>query len=99
MSRSNTATTWLGQILAGVFLGLLLALVCAALFAWFGPGGIDATDKTQVVMWLIVPIWLAALAWAFSFASAAQAWRRLGLLTFVLYGLFFALHGMRWSLT
>jgi hypothetical protein len=35
-------------------------------------------DKQQVAMWLVPPIWIAAMSGAFAFRTGARAWMWLG---------------------
>lgn len=66
---------WLGKGLAGVVPGFGLALALSGLFAWLGPGGIDAgSGKIQVAMWLIAPVWCGVLAGVFLFRDSRRAW-------------------------
>lgn len=83
--------TWLGKSLAGAFLGLALAFIFTAFFAWYGPGGIDAQDKVQFNMWMTAILWLSIFSFTYLFNSNKQAWYVLGGLNIVLYGLFFIL--------
>ncbi|QQX79413.1 hypothetical protein JK628_18060 [Shewanella sp. KX20019] len=70
---------WWGKSLTASFLGLTLAFGLVAIFAWFGPGGIDAAMKVQLNMWLISLIWLPTLALSFLFKTAASAFFYLSL--------------------
>lgn len=79
MSRRRTESQWLGRTLAGLLLGLAIALVASGLFAWFGPGGImGGPGKTQFNMWLIAPVWVFILSAVFLFPSTLSAWLWLG---------------------
>lgn len=69
---------WLSKSLAGALLGFGLAVALAGLFAWAGPGGPDAPNKYQFVMWLVAPIWLGAASFCFLFRSGLCAWLWLG---------------------
>lgn len=69
---------WWGKTLAGALLGYTLALAVAGLFAWIGPGGIGAPQKTQFVMWLIAPLWMAIFSLVYLARSGARALRWLG---------------------
>ncbi|MCL1089257.1 hypothetical protein L2744_06460 [Shewanella profunda] len=69
---------WWTKTLAGLILGFTLALGLVGLFAWFGPGGIDAAVKVQFNMWLICPIWLLIVSFSFLFRTG---WRAVGYLS------------------
>ena len=86
---------WLSKTLAGVICGLLLAYGMVALFAWFGPGGIDAPIKVQMNMWLIVPVWLVVLSTVYLFRTGLQAWLYLLAANAATYAFFFL---FRWAL-
>lgn len=53
---------WWTKTLSGALLGWTLAIALSGVFAWLTPGGIAATEKTQLVMWMIAPLWMAAFA-------------------------------------
>ncbi|MGE4278325.1 MAG: hypothetical protein AB7G62_01980 [Magnetospirillum sp.] len=69
---------WWSKSLAGIVCGFALALGLAGLLAWAGPGGVNAINKTQLVMWSIAPLWLTALSLVFLFPTGRQAWAWLG---------------------
>lgn len=75
---SQIRRDWFSKTSAGVILGFTLALAFAGLFAWLAPGGLDAPNKFQIVMWLIAPIWLTTLSLCFLFFSGVRAWLWLG---------------------
>lgn len=94
-SRSNHfQADWLAKTLAGAVLGLALAFVLIGFFAWYGPGGIAATDKSQWNMWLLIPLWLTLFSIVYLFQTGRQAWLVLGSSTVLLYGLFFLLRSI-----
>lgn len=76
---------WWTKSLAGLILGFTLALGLVGLFAWFGPGGIDADTKVQFNMWLITPIWLLILSFSYLFKTGLRAIGYLGLLNILTY--------------
>jgi len=82
---------WWTKTLAGLTLGLTLAYALVAIFAWYGPGGIDAPVKVQFNMWLISPIWLLILSFSFLFKTGLKAIGYLLLANIIFYGIFFAL--------
>jgi hypothetical protein len=84
---------WWSKTIAGTVLGLTFAYAIVAIFAWYGPGGIDATAKVQFNMWLISPIWLLILSFTFLFKTGMKAFIYLGSANIVAYGVFFFL---RW---
>ena len=69
---------WWSKSLAGIVAGFTLAVAMAGLLAWAGPGGVDAINKTQLVMWTIAPLWLTAMSLVFLFPSGVHAWAWLG---------------------
>lgn len=64
---------WWTKTLAGAILGLTLALALSGLFAWFGPGGLVAPQKSQVVMWLITPLWMVIFSFVYLFRTGLRA--------------------------
>ncbi len=78
MSRTSQTNKiqphWWSKTLAGVILGLTLCYGLVGLFAWFGPGGIDAPAKVQLNMWLITPLWLTLLSLVYLFPTGRRAW-------------------------
>lgn len=91
--RQKIQPTWLGKSLAGAVLGLALAYILIAFFAWYGPGGIDAQDKVQFNMWMIPTLWLTIFSFTYLFNSARQAWLILGGANIILYSIFLLLRG------
>lgn len=79
---------WQKSITASV-LGLTLAYGFIAIFAWFGPGGIDAPMKVQLNMWLISLIWMPILAFSFMFKTGRKTLIYLGTANLAVY-LFYA---------
>lgn len=65
---------WISKTLAGGLLGATLALALAGLFAWWGPGGINAPDKVQLTMWITAPIWLCVFSASYLFRTGYRAW-------------------------
>jgi hypothetical protein len=80
---------WLLKTLAGVVGGYLLALGLSGLFAWWGPGGIEAASKVQFNMWLIAPIWLAVMSLVYLIRSGWLALVWLLALDLIVYGLLY----------
>ncbi|OAI23492.1 hypothetical protein A1351_19630 [Methylosinus sp. R-45379] len=69
---------WLSKSIAGSLLGFTLAVALAGLFAVAGPGGLEARNKYQFVMWLVAPIWLGVASFVFLFRSGRAAFLWLG---------------------
>lgn len=65
---------WWAKTLAGLLLGLGLALAGSGLFAFLTSGGPAAPNKFQVTMWLVAPLWMALLSTCFLFRSGRHAW-------------------------
>jgi len=84
---------WWSKTFAGTIFGFLLAYGFVAIFAWFGPGGLDATGKGQFNMWIVSPIALFVLSFTYLFKTAAKAVMYLLAANIIVYGIFFFL---RW---
>jgi len=69
---------WFAKGLAGLVLGLVIAIGLSGLLAWAGPGGIAAPGKYMVVMWAVIPVWMLILTFCFLFRSGWRAWAWLG---------------------
>lgn len=69
---------WLSKSVAGSVLGFTLAVALAGLFAVAGPGGLEARNKYQFVMWLVAPLWLGVAGFVFLFRSGRVAFLWLG---------------------
>lgn len=78
---------WWSKSIAGTLLGLLIAYALVGLFAWAGPGGIDAPDKEQFNMWIITPIWLTIFSLTYLFHNGLRAWLWLGSVSVALMAL------------
>ncbi|UCZ57322.1 hypothetical protein LGV61_03310 [Desulfurispirillum indicum] len=76
---------WLGKILAGILLGLLLALGCSGLFVLLTPH-MDTSAQAQLAMWMVPPIWLGILSFVFFFRSGKSAWVWLGAVNLLIIG-------------
>ena len=84
---------WWSKTFAGAFLGGTLALAVAGLFAWLGPGGIDAREKSEFVMWMMAPVWMAVFSTVYLFRTGLRAVLWLGGANMVAYGLLFYVRG------
>ena len=76
--------------MAGLVLGATLSFALAGLFAWLGPGGIAAPQKTQFVMWMITPIWMIIFSLTYLFRTGARALLWLMSANFLVYALLFS---------
>ncbi|MGN0921094.1 MAG: hypothetical protein ACI4NJ_05110 [Cellvibrio sp.] len=86
---------WLSKSLAGLCIGFFLAVALSGLFAWWGPGGISADNKSQFNMWIVPPIWLTVFSFVYFFRDGMRAWLWLGGLTLVAFtALFLTRYGM-----
>jgi hypothetical protein len=84
---------WWTKTLAGALLGLSLALALAGLFAWLGPGGIAAPQKSQFVMWMIAPIWMLIFGLVYLFRTGLRAVLWLGGANVLAYAALMAARG------
>lgn len=84
--RDKIQPDWWLKISAGAIAGLAIAFGCVGLFAWFGPGGLDAPVKGQFNMWMVAPIWLPLFAGVFLFKTGIRAWCYFGCIGAVLIG-------------
>ncbi|MCG8488442.1 MAG: hypothetical protein MI756_13305 [Chromatiales bacterium] len=80
---------WWSKSLAGVLLGLILGLVCSALFMQFAEVE-PASVKVQLAMWMVAPIWLAVASGSYLFQTGKQAWVWLCGINLILVGLYLA---------
>ena len=84
MAKSKAATIqpdWISKTLAGALLGLGLAVAISGLFAWWGPGGLDAPNKVQFNMWVIPLYWMTVWSLVDLFRTGLRAWLVLGAVT------------------
>jgi succinate dehydrogenase hydrophobic anchor subunit len=84
---------WWLKTLAGAILGLTLSYGVVAIFAWYGPGGIDAVVKSQFNMWIISPIWMLVLSLTYLFKTGLKAIVYLSSANMIVYLVYFLL---RW---
>jgi len=68
---------WISKTLAGFVLGAVLAFGCSALFAAVF-SGLPFSTRGQLAMWMVAPVWLAALSGVYFFSSGLRAWVWLG---------------------
>lgn len=76
---------WISKTLAGAILGFALAVGCSGLFGLLTPGLVMGA-KTQLMMWMIFPIWLAVLGGCYLFRSGLRAWSWLGAINLLVLG-------------
>jgi hypothetical protein len=72
MSRPKIQRDWWLKSVSGTVLGSTLALALVGLWAWWGPGGISASNKVQFNMWLIAPLWMGVLSACFFVRTGRQ---------------------------
>lgn len=83
-----SARHWFGKVSAAVVLGYTFSIGLSGLFAWRGPGGIDAgSGKVQFNMWMLAPLWVAVLSVCFLFRSGLRAWLWLTAANVLVFGL------------
>ena len=76
---------------AGVILGLGLALSLVGLYAYLGPGGIDAPGGRYALMrHLEAFVWIAVFGFCFLFRSGRAAWAWLGAANLIAFAALFA---------
>ncbi|WP_438279106.1 hypothetical protein [Nitrobacter sp.] len=76
---------------AGAILGLGLALSLVGLYAYLGPGGIDApTGRYALMRHLEAFVWIAVFGFCFLFRSGPAAWTWLGAANLLAFAALFA---------
>ena len=68
---------WLSFSLAAALPGFVLAMALSGVFQYLGDP--LAADKSQVTMWIVPPLWMAAAGAAFGFRTPRAAWGWLSL--------------------
>jgi hypothetical protein len=63
---------WLAFSLAAALPGFVLAMALAGIFQYAAHP--LAQDKSQVTMWIVAPLWMAAAGAAFGFRQPRAAW-------------------------
>ncbi len=84
---------WWSKSIAGCLLGFTFALAVSGVFAWVGPGGIEAPNKVQFNMWIIAPIWMLILSFSYLFKTGVRAISWLVALNLLAYIILFAVKG------
>jgi hypothetical protein len=82
---------WVSKTLAGVLLGLALALAASA---WLSQLLLPMPLPTrgQLVMWSVAPVWLGVCSGVYFFSTGVRAWLWLGAANLLAYGLLFVWH-------
>jgi len=75
--KGPTRGDWIGMTLAGVLLGLTLAVSVTTTFGRL-PLGIAPPIHAQLTMWLLMPVWLSAIASSFAFETGRRSCTWLG---------------------
>ena len=76
---SDFRNDWWGKASAGAILGLGLALSLIGLYAYLGPGGINAPGgRYSLMRYLEVFILISVFGFCFLFRSGRAAWAALG---------------------
>lgn len=82
---------WWGKASAGAILGLGLALSLVGLYAYLGPGGIDApTGRYSLMRHLEAFVWIVVFGFCFLFRSGRAAWTWLGAANLIAFAALFA---------
>ncbi|MBK0111182.1 MULTISPECIES: hypothetical protein [Delftia] len=68
---------WISKTLAGLLLGLGLAISASGLLAAL-LHGMPLAVSGQLVMWLVPPVWLLVQSLVYFFSSGLRAWAWLG---------------------
>lgn len=64
---------WWLKTLVALGPGFALSIGLVGLFAWWGPGGINAPNKVQFNMWMVPLVWLVVLNLVYPMRSGWQA--------------------------
>jgi hypothetical protein len=81
---------WVSKTLAGVLLGLTLAMAISGVFSQLMLD-MPLPTRGQLMMWMVPPIWLGVASGVYFFASGLRAWLWLGGANLIAYGLMFGL--------
>ncbi len=93
VKRAPIRPDWWRKTFAGAVLGATLAFALAGLFAWVGPGGIAAPEKSQFVMWSIAPVWMTVFGFVWLFRTGTHALLWLGGANLLAWSLLFFVRG------
>lgn len=83
---------WIAKTLAGLLLGLGLALVVSALVSEL-LASMPLTVRGQLLMWMVPPVWLGVLSGVYFFASGWRSWLWLGGANLLAYAVLGAVRG------
>lgn len=85
---------WATKTLAGLILGLVLALQCSVVLAHILAHEVQAPPpiQAQLTMWVVMPIWLGVLSGCYLFRSGGRAWAWLTATNLVALGAVTLLH-------
>lgn len=87
----NIHLDWWGKASAGAILGIGLALALVGLYAYLGPGGINAPGgRYSLMRYLEAFIWIAVFSTCFLFRSGRAAWVWLGVVNLIAFAALFA---------
>ncbi len=87
--RAPIRPDWLAKTLAGLVLGLVLALLASALLAAL-LAGLPISERGQLAMWSVPPVWMGVLSGVYFFSSGLRAWLWLGGACLLAYGVLLA---------
>lgn len=88
MARTDTLRRhWLAKTLAGVVLGFALAIGVSGVFSLLARS-IPMGTRAQLAMWLVMPVWVAAMGGCFLFRSGWRAWLWMGAANVAVYAAF-----------
>lgn len=73
------------KAIAGTFAGFTLSVALCGLYGWLGPGSL--VDKYMVVLWLLLPVWMAILTGCFFFTRGKHSWFVLIIANLIAYAL------------
>ncbi|MBV1777191.1 hypothetical protein KSF73_15835 [Burkholderiaceae bacterium DAT-1] len=77
---------WLSKSLAGTLLGLGAALAVSAIFNTLATG-MPLSTRSQLCMWMVVPVWIIVLSTSYLFQNGRSAWLWLSTINAVLAAL------------
>jgi hypothetical protein len=82
---------WWGKASAGAILGLGLALSLVGIYAYLGPGGINApVGRYALMRHLEALVWIMVFGFCFLFRSGRAAWAGLGAANLIAFAALFA---------
>ncbi|MBH1964861.1 MAG: hypothetical protein I8H77_11030 [Comamonadaceae bacterium] len=81
---------WISKTLAGLLLGLSLAIICSGVLMAILPS-MSLAVSGQLAMWLVPLVWLTALSLVYLFSSGLRAWIGLGALNLLALGVWWLL--------